>query len=31
MAASLLHEVCLGARNFMFFRVKWLQPAMKGT
>ena len=20
-----------GARHFMFFRVKWLQPAMKGT
>ena len=20
-----------GARNFMFFRVKWLQPVMKGT
>ena len=20
-----------GARNLVFFRVKWLQPAMKGT
>ena len=35
MAAWLLHGAGFGeeagARNFMFFRVKWLQPAMKGT
>ena len=31
----MLHAVCCGeeagARNLVFFRVKWLQPAMKGT
>ena len=31
----MLHAVCCGeeagARNRVFFRVKWLQPAMKGT
>ena len=31
----MLHAVCrgeeAGARNLAFFRVKWLQPAMKGT
>ena len=31
----MLHAVCCGeeagARNLAFFRVKWLQPAMKGT
>ena len=31
----MLHGLCFreeaGARNLMFFRVKWLQPAMKGT
>jgi hypothetical protein len=32
----MLHGVCFseeeaGARNFLFFRVKWLQPAMKGS
>ena len=30
-----LHRLCVGeeagARNLVFFRVKWLQPAMKGT
>ena len=30
-----LHGACVGekagARNRVFFRVKWLQPAMKGT
>ena len=35
MAAWMLHAVCCGeeagARNLVFFRVKWLQPAMKGT
>ena len=35
MAASMLHGLCCGeeagARNLVFFRVKWLQPAMKGT
>ena len=35
MAAWMLHGICLGeeagARNLVFFRVKWLQPAMKGT
>ena len=35
MAARMLHAVCCGeeagARNLVFFRVKWLQPAMKGT
>ena len=35
MAASMLHGLCCGeeagARNLAFFRVKWLQPAMKGT
>ena len=29
------HGLCFGeeagARNLVFFRVKWLQPAMKGT
>ena len=31
----MLHGHCCGeearARNLVFFRVKWLQPAMKGT
>ena len=31
----MLHRLCFGeeagARNRVFFRVKWLQPAMKGT
>ena len=31
----ILHRLCVGeeagARNRVFFRVKWLQPAMKGT
>ena len=31
----MLHGTCVGgkarARNLVFFRVKWLQPAMKGT
>ena len=31
----MLHQLCVGeeagARNLVFFRVKWLQPAMKGT
>ena len=35
MAAWMLHGICFGeeagARNLAFFRVKWLQPAMKGT
>ena len=35
MAAGMLHGLCFGeeagARNLVFFRVKWLQPAMKGT
>ena len=35
MAACMLHAVCCeeeaGARNLVFFRVKWLQPAMKGA
>ena len=35
MAAWLLHGLWfgeeVGARNLVFFRVKWLQPAMKGT
>ena len=35
MAAWMLHALCFGeeagARNLVFFRVKWLQPAMKGT
>ena len=35
MAAWMLHGACVGeeaaARNLLFFRVKWLQPAMKGT
>ena len=38
IALEWLHECCLGyvgeeagARNLVFFRVKWLQPAMKGT
>ena len=35
MAAWLLHRLCCGeeagARNRAFFRVKWLQPAMKAT
>ena len=35
MAAWMLHAVCCGeeagARNLVFFRVKWLQPAMEGT
>ena len=33
--SMMLHVVCCGeeagARNRVFFRVKWLQPAMKGT
>ena len=35
MAAWMLHGLCFGeeagARNRVCFRVKWLQPAMKGT
>ena len=35
MAAWMLNGLCFGeeagARNLVFFRVKWLQPAMKGT
>ena len=35
MAAWMSHGLCFGeeagARNLVFFRVKWLQPAMKGT
>ena len=35
MAAWMLHGLCFGeeagARNLVFFHVKWLQPAMKGT
>ena len=34
MAAWLLHGLCCveaGARNLVFFRVKWLQATMKGT
>ena len=35
MAAWMLHGLCCGeeagARNLVFFRVKWLQPTMKGT
>ena len=35
MAAGMLHGLCFGeeagARNRAFFRVKWLQAAMKGT
>ena len=35
MGAWMLHGLCFGeeagARNLVFFRVKWLQPAMKGT
>ena len=31
----ILHELCFGeeagARNLVFFRVKWLQATMKGT
>ena len=31
----MLHGLCFGeeagARNLVFFRVKWLQPAMRGT
>ena len=31
----MLHGLCCGeeagARNLVFFRVKWLQPAIKGT
>ena len=31
----MLHGLCFGeeagARNLVFFRAKWLQPAMKGT
>ena len=31
----MLHGACVGeeagARNLVFFRVKWLRPAMKGT
>ena len=35
MAACMLHGLCFGeeagARNLVFFRVKWLQATMKGT
>ena len=35
MAAWMLHGLCFGeeagAQNLVFFRVKWLQPVMKGT
>ena len=35
MAASRLHGLSCGeeagARNLVFFRIKWLQPTMKGT
>ena len=35
VAAWMLHAIWVGeeagARNLLFFRVKWLQPAMKGT
>ena len=31
MAACLLHRLCFGARSLVFFHVKWLQAAMKGT
>ena len=35
MAAWMLHGGCVGeeagARNLVFFRLKWLQPVMKGT
>ena len=31
MAACLLHGLGFGARSLVFFRVKWLQAAMKGT
>ena len=35
MAASRLHGLSCGeearARNLAFFRIKWLQPTMKGT
>ena len=37
IALEWLHECCMGcgeeagAQNLVFFRVKWLQPAMKGT
>jgi len=35
MAARMLNGLCfgeeVGARNLAFFRVKWLQPAMKST
>ena len=35
MAALMLPGLCFGeeagARNLVFFRVKWLPPAMKGT
>ena len=35
MAAWMLHGLCFGEetaeRNLVFFRVKWLQPTMKGT
>ena len=35
MAARMLHGLCFGeeagAQNLAFFRVKWLQAAMKGT
>ena len=35
MAACMLHGLCFveeaGAQNLVFFRVKWLQPVMKGT
>jgi len=35
MAARMLHGACVGeeagARNHVFFRVQWLQAALKGT
>ena len=31
MLRGLCFEEEAGARNLVFFRVKWLQPAMKGT
>ena len=35
LTACMLHGFCFGeeagARNLVFFRVKWLRPAMKGT
>ena len=31
MAASRLHGLSCGEEAGVFFRIKWLQPAMKGT